>query len=71
MTQTAQINTAKKILNLEGLPDEVVRVFELMVETWRKEAIQKRSARRARVEFAVWPGKVMGDITRRNIYEYL
>lgn len=70
MTQTAQI-TPQKVVSLEGLPEGVAQAFALMVEAWRKGDIQKRTARRARVEFAVWPGKVMGNLTRREIYEHL
>lgn len=72
MTQTAQITTQKKVVSLEGLPDEVARAFELMVDTWKKkEARQKGHARRGSVAFAVWPGTVKGNLNRREIYDYL
>lgn len=71
MAQTAQIATHKKVVSLEGLPEGIAQAFELMVEAWRKQANQKQGARRARVEFAAWPGKVKGNLTRREIYDYL
>ena len=70
MTQTMR-TIPKRAVSLEGLPDEVVHAFELMIAAWRKEVIQKHNVQPVHIKFAVWPGKVRGNFTRREIYEYL
>lgn len=70
MGHTTQ-STIPKEINLEGLPEEAVRAFELMVEAWKKQAIHPRAAQKTHAKFATWPGKVRGTLTRREIYDYL
>ena len=55
-------------ISLEGLPDPVVRSLEALVETVRRE-MRAAQVQRHRVELPRWPGKVIGSLTREEIYE--
>jgi len=57
-----------KTISVEGLPDPVVRSLEAMVHTLRDE-IGNAEKPQERVEFPVWPGKVLGPLTREEIYK--
>ena len=57
-------------LNVEGLPEPIVRGLEVIVEMARKLAGQMSSVpRRERVTFGVRKGTVYGKLTREEIYD--
>ncbi len=57
-----------KTINVDGLPDPVIRSLEAVVHTLRVEIRGTEKARR-RVKLPVWPGKVIGSLTREEIYK--
>ena len=57
-----------KTISVEGLPEPVVRAMEIVVETVR-EQLHASEQPRHRVELPNWPGKIIGALTRTEIYE--
>jgi len=57
-----------KTINVEGLPDPVVRSLEAMVQTLKTEIGNEEKPRR-RVELSVKKGEVIGPLTREEIYK--
>lgn len=57
-----------KQINVEGLPEAVVEAIEALVEALRAE-FGSSETRGRRVELPKWPGKVIGTLTREEIYE--
>lgn len=68
---TAITATPIKTIDLEGLSPEVARAFALMIETIKRQNAQAAFLKKNRVVFSAWPGKVVGDLTRKDIYGYL
>ena len=58
-----------KTVNIDGLPEPVAAAVVQMVETLRCQFTAK-SESRPRVELPRWPGKVLGNLTREEIYEH-
>ncbi len=57
-------------LNVEGLPEPIVRGLEVIVEMARKLAGKKvPPPRRKRVKLGVRKGTVYGKLTREEIYD--
>lgn len=54
-------------INVEDLPEPVARALEAVVRTLR-EQLQSADERRPRVKLPVRPGKVLGHLTREEIY---
>ncbi|MBN1396270.1 MAG: hypothetical protein JW959_14700 [Pirellulales bacterium] len=57
-----------KTINVEGLPEPVVRSLEVVVKAVR-EQVHTPVNPRPPVDLPIWPGKVIGDLTRRELYE--
>jgi hypothetical protein len=55
-------------LDVEGVPEPLVQAVKKMVETLR-EQFRGNEGERPPVELPVWPGKVIGSLTRDEIYE--
>lgn len=58
-------------INVEGLPRPVIEAVEAlarMVEALRRDSVEKTDER-PHVELPVWPGKVIGPLTRDEIYK--
>jgi hypothetical protein len=54
-------------INVEGLPEPVARALAAMVQALREQLAkdQKTEPR----ELPVWPGTVIGSLTREEIYD--
>ena len=53
-----------KTVSIEGLPEPVAAAVVQMVETLREQFAGPRQP----VELPRWPGKVLGNLTREEIY---
>jgi hypothetical protein len=58
-----------KTVNIEGLPEPVAEAVVKMVETLRRQ-FTTGSEPRPQVELPRWPGRVLGNVTREEIYEH-
>ena len=58
-----------KVLNVEGLPDEIVQALKRTVQAFRERADIRQEAPRRQGDLPVWPGTVLGRLTREEIYE--
>ncbi len=56
-----------KTINVEGLPDPIVRSLEVVVQTLR-EQLRAADKPRRHVKLSVRKGKVVGPLTREEIY---
>jgi hypothetical protein len=57
-------------LNVEGLPEPILRGLEVILEIARKLAGKKTSPpRRERIKLGVRKGTVYGKLTREEIYD--
>jgi len=56
-----------KAVSVEGLPDAVARAVAQMVGTLRQQFAESPPPRQP-VELPRWPGKVLGNLTREEIY---
>jgi hypothetical protein len=56
-----------KTVNVEGLPEPIAAAVVQMVETLREQFVEPRKPRNP-VELPRWPGKVLGNLTREEIY---
>jgi hypothetical protein len=59
--------TVMKSINVEGIPEPVARSFALMVQAVR-EQLKVDPLRRPRVTLPVRKGRILGPLTRRDIY---
>ena len=62
-----------KSIDVEGLPEPVAKAIELVVSTFKGQMASKPEdqapAPKARVpELPRWPGKVVGNLGREDIY---
>jgi hypothetical protein len=58
-----------KVIDVEGLPDEIVQALEQIVQALRERVGLGQEAPRRQVDLPVWPGTVLGRLTREEIYE--
>ena len=56
-------------LNVEGLPEPIVRGLEVIVEIARKLTRKPPPPRRQRIALSVRKGTVYGKLTREEIYD--
>ena len=56
-----------KAVSVEGLPEPVAAAVVQMVEALRKQFAGQPEPRHP-VELPRWPGKVLGNLTREEIY---
>lgn len=60
-------------INVRGLPEPVVRALESMVETLRRQMTTdpagKPGVKKTNGQIPRWPGKVIGALTREEIYD--
>ena len=56
-----------KSINLEGLPEPVVRGLEIVVEMARNLS-QGHKDHQKKIDLPLWPGKVIGPLDRETIY---
>jgi hypothetical protein len=54
-------------INVEGLPEPVARAIQTMVQALREQLAQEQ--RKEPAELSVWPGTVIGALTREEIYD--
>jgi hypothetical protein len=59
-----------RTINIDGLPEPVAAAVVRMVEALREEFVV-RPDQRPRVELPCWAGKVLGNLTREEIYEHV
>jgi len=67
-------NMATDTLDVRGLPDEKVGYLQRLIERWRQETGHAPHAGQSTDEeivFATHPSKVIGRLTRREIYDHL
>ena len=57
-----------KTINVDNIPEPVVRAMEAVVETLR-EQFHDFEKPRYRVELPIWPGKVIGSLSRTELYQ--
>jgi hypothetical protein len=59
-----------KTINVEGLPEPLANALEAVVQAIREQVRpQGRAEPRPKVKLLTKPGKVIGSLTRREIYE--
>ena len=58
-------------IDLRDLPEEEVKFVQRLVDSLRERARMKKEGRKEEIDFATWPLKVRGKLTRREIYDYL
>ncbi len=56
-----------KSINVEGIPEPVARIFAFMIQVVR-EQLKAQPQRRPRVKLPVYKGKIIGSLSRRDIY---
>ena len=60
-----------KAIDVEGLPEPVAQALATIVDMLRRKrtatAVQEQP--RQKVELYTWPGKIIGHLTREEIYE--
>jgi hypothetical protein len=54
-------------INVEGLPEPVVRAVEAMVQTLREQLV--KGEKKEPVELPTWRGAVIGSLRRKDIYD--
>ncbi|MEX2140586.1 MAG: hypothetical protein WD894_15090 [Pirellulales bacterium] len=55
-------------IDVKGLPEPFARAVRAMVETLRQQLEPEEKPRR-RVKLAARPGRIIGNLTREEIYE--
>lgn len=55
-------------INVDGLPEPIARALEAFAQMLRAEFIAQQETR-PRVQLPVWPGNVIGELTREEIYK--
>jgi hypothetical protein len=58
-----------KTVNIEGLPEPIAAAVVKTVETLRSQFVAQ-SGPRPPIDLPSWPGKVLGNLTREEIYEH-
>jgi hypothetical protein len=57
-------------INVEGLPEPVVRAVAAMVQTLREQLAQEtKQAKQEPTELPLWRGTVIGSLSREDIYD--
>jgi hypothetical protein len=57
-------------INVEGLPEPVVRAVAAMVQTLREQlAKEEKQAKHEPIELPLWRGTVIGSLSREDIYD--
>ena len=58
-----------KLIDVEGLPEPIAQALEIVVHALRTQyaAPPEKPTHEPR-ELVVWPGKVLSDLTREDIY---
>jgi len=59
-----------RTINIEGLPEPVAEAVVKMVEALQGQ-FTVTPEQRPRVDLPRWPGKVLGSLTREEIYEHV
>lgn len=59
-----------KTVNIDGLPEPVAAAVVQMVETLRSQFAAKAETR-PRVDLPRWPGRILGKLSREEIYEHV
>ncbi len=54
-------------INVEGLPEPVARAAQAVVQALREQLAKEQKKEPA--ELPVWPGTVIGSLTREEIYD--
>jgi hypothetical protein len=54
-------------INVEGLPESVVRAVEAMAQTLREQLV--KGEQKEPVELPLWRGTVIGSLRREAIYD--
>jgi hypothetical protein len=62
-----QKEVSMETINVEGLPEPVVRAVEAMVQTLREQLV--KGEKKEPVEFPLWRGTVIGSLRREAIYD--
>lgn len=57
-----------KAINVEGLPQPVTHILELMVQTLKNQ-LHKTTQHQKKIDLPSWPGKPLGKMTRDEIYD--
>ena len=61
-----------KSIDVEGLPEPVAKAIEQVVRTFKLQLAPKAepqaSARKTAHELPRWPGNVIGDLRREDVY---
>lgn len=67
-------NMATDTLDVRGLPEEKVGYLQRLIERWRQEVDHAQHLGQdidEGIAFATHPSKVIGRLTRREIYDHL
>ena len=56
-----------KTINVDDIPEPIVRAMESVLETLRQQ-FHDADKPRHRVELPDWPGKVIGSLSRTELY---
>jgi hypothetical protein len=67
-------NMATDTLDVRGLPDEKVGYLQRLIESWRQQTGRTQHPGQGtdgEIVFATHPSKVIGRLTRRDIYDHL
>ena len=62
-----QKEVSMETINVEGLPEPVVRAVEAMVQTLREQLA--KGEKKEPVDLPLWRGTVIGSLTRDEIYD--
>lgn len=57
-----------KTIDVDNLPEPVVKAMEVVVQTLR-EQFHPAEKPRVRVELPTWPGNVLGNLSRTELYD--
>lgn len=57
-----------KTINVEDLPEPLTKALADFIQKLRLQ-LRAKAEHRERIELPAWPGKVIGRLTREEIYE--
>jgi hypothetical protein len=57
-----------KTINVDDIPEPVIRAMEVVVQTLR-EQFHDAEKPRPQVDLPTWPGNVVGNLSRTEIYQ--
>ena len=57
-----------KSIDVEDLPEPIAQTVQLMVQRLR-EQLRRPAASRPKVQLPEWPGRVLGNLSREEIYD--